>query len=150
MTDEMREAGFDSPIKITASDPLAFDECMYILLCGTGVGFSVERQYISTLPVVGHALPRKMYLRTDDNFPGVAKEELSTYDRKTKTINVADSKYGWASAVRILIVELSSYTMGTLNCNGTRVKCVPLDQGSSYSVVERVGRNRWRSYLVSR
>jgi len=106
MTDEMHEAGFDSPIKITASDPLAFDECMYILLCGTGVGFSVERQYVATLPVVGHALPRKMYLRTEENYPGVPKEELSTYDRKTKTIHVADSKYGWASAVRILIVEL--------------------------------------------
>jgi len=33
----------------------AFDDIMYILLCGTGVGFSVERQYISQLPVVAES-----------------------------------------------------------------------------------------------
>ena len=33
-------------------DPKAFDEAMYILLCGTGVGFSVERQYVAKLPEV--------------------------------------------------------------------------------------------------
>jgi len=34
----------------------AFDEAMYILMCGTGVGFSVENKYVSQLPVVGDAL----------------------------------------------------------------------------------------------
>ena len=33
-------------------DPKAFDEAMYILLCGTGVGFSVEQKYVSKLPEV--------------------------------------------------------------------------------------------------
>lgn len=60
-----------------------FDECMYILLCGTGVGFSVERQYISNLPEVA------------DEF----------YNTET-TIVVADSKIGWATALRELIALL--------------------------------------------
>ena len=33
-------------------DPKSFDEAMYILLCGTGVGFSVERQYVNQLPEI--------------------------------------------------------------------------------------------------
>ena len=106
LTDEMKSMGFEHPITIRAQDPRAFDEMMYVLLCGTGVGFSVERQFIASLPVVGHALPRSTYARTDENFPGVAPEDLSTYARNTRTIHVADTKYGWASALRILLVEL--------------------------------------------
>jgi len=37
---------------MAVDDPKSFDEAMFILLCGTGVGFSVERQYISKLPDV--------------------------------------------------------------------------------------------------
>ena len=37
---------------LPVDDPKSFDEAMYILLCGTGVGFSVERQYVSKLPEV--------------------------------------------------------------------------------------------------
>ena len=37
---------------LPVDDPKSFDEAMFILLCGTGVGFSVERQYISRLPDV--------------------------------------------------------------------------------------------------
>ena len=37
---------------LPVDDPKSFDEAMFILLCGTGVGFSVERQYISKLPEV--------------------------------------------------------------------------------------------------
>lgn len=106
LTEEMLEAGFDEPITIHANHPKAFDEIMYILLCGTGVGFSVERQYISTLPVIGHKLPRTIYGRNNKSFPGVKKDDLSYFDRKSNTIHVADSKYGWASGLRILIVEL--------------------------------------------
>lgn len=62
-----------------------FDEILYILMCGTGVGFSVERQYISKLPEVA--------------------EEL--YESNT-TIVVKDSKIGWASAFRQLIALLYS------------------------------------------
>lgn len=60
--------------------PRAFDELMYILLCGTGVGFSVERQYIQKLPEVA--------------------EEF--YSSET-TIVVADTKIGWAKSLRQLI-----------------------------------------------
>ncbi len=61
-------------------DIKSFDEAMYILLCGTGVGFSVERQYISKLPEI----PEKLF-------------ESDT------TIVVKDSKEGWAKALRQLI-----------------------------------------------
>jgi len=57
-----------------------FDENLYVLLCGTGVGFSVERQYIAKLPEVADAF----------------------YDTDT-TIVVRDSKIGWASALRELV-----------------------------------------------
>lgn len=66
-------------------DPKSFDEAMYILLCGTGVGFSVERQYITQLPEI----PDKLF------------------DSST-TIVVSDSKEGWAKALRQLIALLYS------------------------------------------
>lgn len=66
-------------------DPRCFDELMYILLCGTGVGFSVERQYVNKLPEVA--------------------EELHETDT---TIVVADSKIGWASSFRELVSLLYS------------------------------------------
>lgn len=63
----------------------AFDEIAYILMCGTGVGFSVERQHISNLPVI--------------------PDEFHNTDT---VITVADSKIGWASAYRELISLLSA------------------------------------------
>jgi ribonucleoside-triphosphate reductase (thioredoxin) len=68
---------------LPVDDPKSFDEAMFILLCGTGVGFSVERQYISKLPEV-----------PDELFPS---EDM---------IVVLDSKEGWAKAFRKLIVTL--------------------------------------------
>jgi len=65
---------------LEVDDPKAFDEAMFILLCGTGVGFSVERQYISKLPDV--------------------PDELFQSDT---TIVVSDSKEGWAKSLRQLI-----------------------------------------------
>lgn len=65
--------------------PRCFDEMMYILMCGTGVGFSVERQYVQKLPEVS--------------------EEMFETDT---TIVVADSKIGWASSYRELISLLYS------------------------------------------
>ena len=65
--------------------PRAFDEIMYILMCGTGVGFSVERQYINQLPDVA--------------------EEFHDTDT---VIVVRDSKIGWATAVREMISLLYS------------------------------------------
>jgi ribonucleoside-triphosphate reductase len=61
-------------------DPKAFDEAMFILLCGTGVGFSVERQFINQMPEI----PEKLY-------------ESDTI------IGVKDSKEGWAKGLRQLI-----------------------------------------------
>lgn len=106
LTDEMQDLGFDEPIKIQLKNPIAFDEIFYILLCGTGVGFSVERQYINQLPTIGKPLNSSIYHRNNKNYHGVPKDELSHIDRKTNTVIVEDSKYGWASALRIFIVEL--------------------------------------------
>jgi ribonucleoside-diphosphate reductase alpha chain len=66
-------------------DPKAFDEAMYILLCGTGVGFSVERQYVTKLPEI----PERIY-------------------DSESTIVVSDSKEGWAKALRQVIAMLYS------------------------------------------
>ena len=63
-------------------DPKSFDEAMFILLCGTGVGFSVERQFISKLPEV---------------------PEL--FDSDT-TVVVKDSKEGWAKSLRQVMALL--------------------------------------------
>ena len=65
---------------LPVDDPKSFDEAMFILLCGTGVGFSVERQFISKLPEV----PDQLF-------------ESDT------TIVVKDSKEGWAKAYRQLL-----------------------------------------------
>lgn len=65
---------------LPVDDPKSFDEAMFILLCGTGVGFSVERQYISKLPEVPDTL----------------------YNSDT-VIAVKDSKEGWAKAYRQLL-----------------------------------------------
>jgi len=69
---------------LPVDDPRSFDEAMFILLCGTGVGFSVERQYVSKLPEVP-------VLRDTNGF-----------------IKVEDSKEGWASSYRDLIDTLFS------------------------------------------
>lgn len=68
---------------LPVDDPKSFDEAMFILLCGTGVGFSVERQYVSKLPEI----PEKLF-------------ESDT------VIVVKDSKEGWAKAYRQLLAML--------------------------------------------
>ncbi len=65
---------------VAVDNPRVFDETLFILCCGTGLGFSVERQYINQLPEIA--------------------EEFHNTDT---TIVVADSKIGWASAFRQLI-----------------------------------------------
>lgn len=80
--DEM--AGYNCSY-IAADNVRAFDEILYVLMCGTGVGFSVERQSINQLPIIS--------------------EEF----RNTSTvIAVRDSKNGWATAFRELIGQLYS------------------------------------------
>ena len=83
---------------VAIDDPRAFDEILYILMCGTGVGFSVERQYIAQLPIVG----------IDIGFTN-GKPVIQTKDKLQPidvTIVVEDSKQGWASAYRDLLKHL--------------------------------------------
>jgi ribonucleoside-triphosphate reductase len=88
---------------LPVDDPKSFDEAMFILLCGTGVGFSVERQYVSKLPEV---------------------PEL--FDSET-TIVVKDSKEGWAKAYRQLLAllwagEIPQWDIGLVRPAGARLK----------------------------
>lgn len=75
----------------------AFDEVMYILMCGTGVGFSVERQFTNNLPLVA--------------------EDLHETDT---VIRVKDSRIGWASAYRELISLLYSGRIPKWDTSGIR------------------------------
>ena len=77
-------AGFNCSY-LPVDNQRAFDEIMYVLMCGTGVGFSVERQFISQLPQVSEEF-----------------HETNT------VVHVTDSKMGWASAYRELISLLYS------------------------------------------
>jgi ribonucleoside-diphosphate reductase alpha chain len=70
---------------LPVDDIKSFDEAMYILLCGTGVGFSVERQYVNKLPEIPEQI----------------------FDSET-TVVVSDSKEGWAKALRQIISLLYS------------------------------------------
>lgn len=96
-------AGFNCSF-VCVDHPRAFDEILYILACGTGVGFSVERQFISKLPEI--------------------PEELHPTDT---TIVVADSKIGWAKAFKELIGLLYSgmipkWDVSKVRPSGARLK----------------------------
>jgi len=82
---------------IPVDSPRAFDECMYILMCGTGVGFSVERENVDKLPVVS------------DNF-----------NKSDTVIKVGDSKPGWAKALRELIALLYAGQIPSWDVSGVR------------------------------
>lgn len=89
---------------ITIDHPRAFDEAMYILMCGTGIGFSVERQYIAKLPDI----PEELY-------------ECDTI------ISVRDSRVGWASGYKQLLHLLWSghvpkWDLSKLRPAGARLK----------------------------
>lgn len=82
----------------------AFDEVMYILMCGTGVGFSVEEKYVSQLPIIN--------------------EEITDCE---VVITVPDSKIGWATSFKQLIALLYSGNVPTIDYSkirsaGTRLK----------------------------
>ena len=84
--------------------PRAFDELMYVLMCGTGVGFSVERNFIAKLP-----------------------EVAETFHKTNTVIVVSDSKLGWASAFRELISllyagKLPKWDMSRVRPAGARLK----------------------------
>ena len=85
-------------------DPKAFDEAMYILLCGTGVGFSVEQKYVTQLPEV----PDQLFA-------------------SQTSIMVSDSKEGWAKSLRQLIAllysgEIPKYDVSKVRPAGARLK----------------------------
>ena len=89
---------------LAVDDPKAFDEALLVLMCGTGVGFSVERQFISKLPEVPSELTET--------------EEV---------VVVADSKEGWAKALRQLISrlyagEIPAWDVSKVRPAGARLK----------------------------
>ena len=75
----------------------SFDETMYILMCGTGVGFSVEYKYINKLPAVPELL-----------------------EKSTTVITVEDSKQGWAKAYRELLALLWSGQIPAIDVSKVR------------------------------
>jgi len=88
---------------LPVDDPKAFDEAMFILLCGTGVGFSVERQFISKLP-----------------------EIPNLYESET-TIVIKDSKEGWAKGLRQVLAllwagEIPKWDVSLVRPAGARLK----------------------------
>jgi len=88
---------------LPVDDPKSFDEAMFILLCGTGVGFSVERQFVSKLP------------------------EIPKLFESDTTIVVKDSKEGWAKAFRQLLVllwagEIPLWDVSRVRPAGARLK----------------------------
>lgn len=88
----------------TAIDnPRVFDEIMYILMCGTGVGFSVERRNVEKLPQIA--------------------DEFHFTDT---TLQVHDSKIGWAKAYRQLIALLYSGSIPKYDLSKVRPAGAPL------------------------
>jgi ribonucleoside-triphosphate reductase len=82
----------------------AFDEILYVLMCGTGVGFSVEREFVDKLPTIA--------------------EEFSDTDT---TIIVADSKQGWAKAYRelvslLIVGQIPKWDVSKVRPAGARLK----------------------------
>jgi len=95
-------AGFNCSY-LPIDHPRAFDELLYILMCGTGVGYSVERQYIQKLPEVA-----------EDFF------------KTETTVHVVDSKIGWAKAIREVISLLYSGQVPDFDVSKVRPSGAPL------------------------
>jgi len=82
---------------IPVDSPRSFDECMYILMCGTGVGFSVERSNTEKLPTVSENMHNSETI-----------------------ITVGDSKPGWAKAYRELVALLYAGQIPAWDMSGVR------------------------------
>jgi len=80
--DRCHVAGYNCSY-IPVDSPRAFDETMYVLMCGTGVGFSVERENVDKLPIINEH-----------------------FEKSNTVIKVADSRPGWARALREMIAML--------------------------------------------
>ena len=94
--DRCHVAGYNCSY-IPVDSPRSFDECMYILMCGTGVGFSVERENVDKLPVVNEH-----------------------FERSSTVIKVADSRPGWSRALRELISLLYAGQIPTWDVSEVR------------------------------
>ena len=89
---------------VPVDNPRSFDETMYILMCGTGVGFSVEYKYVNKLPAVPES-----------------------FEKSSTVIVVEDSKTGWAKAYRELLAmlwagQIPSIDVSKLRPAGARLK----------------------------
>jgi len=89
---------------IPVDSPRAFDECMYVLMCGTGVGFSVEREVVDKLPIVNEHM-----------------------EKSSTVIKVGDSRPGWSKALRELIAmlyagQVPQWDMSEVRPAGARLK----------------------------
>ena len=101
--DKDNVAGFNCSY-LAIDSPRSFDELMYVLMCGTGVGFSVERNFINKLPTIAES-----FHKTDS------------------VIVVSDSKIGWASAFRELIAmlyagKIPQWDISRIRPSGARLK----------------------------
>ena len=101
--DRCHVAGYNCSY-IPVDSPRSFDECMYILMCGTGVGFSVERENVDKLPVVNEH-----------------------FEKSSTVIKVADSRPGWARALRELISllyvgQIPTWDVSEVRPAGARLK----------------------------
>ena len=88
---------------IAVNNLRAFDELLYVLMNGTGVGFSVERQFVTELPIIN--------------------EDFHATDT---IIMVSDSKLGWAKALRELISLLAAGQIPQWNLSRVRPAGSPL------------------------
>lgn len=82
---------------VPVDSPRAFDECMYILMCGTGVGFSVEEANIGKLPIVNEH-----------------------FEKSPTVVHVADSRSGWARSYRELISLLYAGQVPSIDVSAVR------------------------------
>jgi len=103
--DETNVAAFNCCF-VAVDDPIVFDEIMYILMCGTGVGFSIESKFVNKLPIV----------------PGDLKE-----DEQHNVIVFEDSRIGWARGFREFISNLyegrvCGWDLSLLRKAGARLK----------------------------
>lgn len=82
---------------LPVDSPRSFDEAMYILMCGTGVGFSVEQKYVDCLPKISEQ-----------------------FDSTDTVIRVEDSKEGWAKSFRELVSLLIAGQVPKWDVSGVR------------------------------
>lgn len=102
--EETNVAGYNCCF-VTVDDPIVFDEIMYILMCGTGVGFSVESQFVSKLPIV----PKDLQ------------------DAADQVIVFEDSRIGWAGGFREYVSSLYAgrvprWDLSKVRAAGVRLK----------------------------